>query len=51
MTSCNFMPQHYVSVILTNQSLLDHIVLELSLPTGGKKKVALDLAGYFSIIL
>lgn len=30
MTSCNFLPQHYVSVILTNQSLLDHIVLSFT---------------------
>lgn len=46
MTSCNFLPQHYVNVILTNQSLLDHIVLPIE-----KKKVDLDLAEYFSIIL
>lgn len=46
MTSCNFLPQNYVNVILTNQSLLDHIVLPIE-----KKKVDLDLAGYFSIIL
>lgn len=44
MTSCNFLLLHYVSVILTNQSLLDHIVLEFSLPIE-KKKVDLDLAG------
>lgn len=46
MTSCNFLPQHYVNVILTNQSLLDHIVLPIE-----KEKVDLDLAGYFSNIL
>lgn len=50
MTSCNFLPQHYISVILTNQSLLDHIILEFSLPIENRK-VDLDLAGYLRIIL